>query len=123
MSLHYNDDISYLFVNVIFSTPFCLGSISDEFSANESRKVSFNRNVYDFSVDYNSIENVSSKENEKPCFFVTFNIIISHIFPENFIEILEVVQKIRKIYLSILAIFINFHQFLGFFDISLLQRN
>ena len=56
MSLHYNDDISYLFVNVIFSTPFCLGSISDEFSANESREVSFNRNVYDFSVDYNSID-------------------------------------------------------------------
>ena len=26
--------------------------------------------------------------------FMTFNIIISHIFPENFIEIPEVVQKI-----------------------------
>ena len=36
-------------------------------------------------------KNVSSKER---VFFVTFNIIISHIFPENFIEIPQVVQKI-----------------------------
>ena len=39
-------------------------------------------------------KNVSSKEKVKPCFFVTFNIIISHIFLENFIEIPQVVQKI-----------------------------
>ena len=39
-------------------------------------------------------ENVSSKERMKPWFFVTFNIIISHIFSENFIEIPQVVQKI-----------------------------
>ena len=39
-------------------------------------------------------KNVSSKEWMKPWFFVTFNIIISHIFPENFIEIPQVVQKI-----------------------------
>ena len=38
-------------------------------------------------------KNVSSKERIKPWFFVTFNIIISHIFPENFIEIPQVVQK------------------------------
>ena len=31
-------------------------------------------------------KNESSKEKVKPCFFVTFNIIISHIFPEHFIE-------------------------------------
>ena len=36
-------------------------------------------------------KNVSSRETVKPWFFVTFNIIISHIFPENFIEILQVV--------------------------------
>ena len=39
-------------------------------------------------------KNVFSKERVKPCFFVTFNIIISHTFPENFIEIPQVVQKI-----------------------------
>ena len=38
-------------------------------------------------------KNVSSKERIKPWLFVTFNIIISHIFPENFIEIPQVVQK------------------------------
>ena len=32
---------------------FCLGSIS---SATESREVSLNGNVYDFSVDYNYID-------------------------------------------------------------------
>ena len=39
-------------------------------------------------------KNVSSKERVKPWFFVTFNIILSNIFPENFIEFPQVVQKI-----------------------------
>ena len=69
MSLHYNGDNSYLFVNgkeifkfkasnknVNFPTQFCLGSISTAFSATESREVSLNGNVYDFSVDGNSID-------------------------------------------------------------------
>ena len=60
MSLHYNADNSYLFVNgkeifkfkaddknVNFPTRFYLGSISDGFSNIES-KVSLNGNVYDF---------------------------------------------------------------------------
>ena len=33
-------------------------------------------------------KNASSKQRVKPLFFVTFNIIKHHIFPENFIEIL-----------------------------------
>ena len=52
-----------------------------------------------------------------------FHISIRHILPENFIEIPQVVQKLWIIPLSILAIFINFHQVFGFFYISLLQRN
>ena len=36
-------------------------------------------------------KNVSSKERMKPWLFVTFNIIVRHIFPENFIEIPQVV--------------------------------
>ena len=59
-------------------------------------------------------KNVLSKGGVKPCFFVTFNIIISHIFPENFIEIPQVVQKIWRISLSILAVFIDFRRFLDF---------
>ena len=69
MSLHYNADNIYLLVNgkerikskannknVNFLIQFCLRSISKGFSASESREVSLNENVYDFSVDYNSID-------------------------------------------------------------------
>ena len=42
--------------NVNFPTQFCLGSISNGFRATESREVSLNGNVYDFTVDYNSID-------------------------------------------------------------------
>ena len=69
------------------------------------------------------LKRVSFKDRVKPWFFDTFNTIISHIFSENFIEISEVVQNIRRISQSILAIFINFHLGFGFFYISLLQRN
>ena len=62
-------------------------------------------------------KSLSSKERVKPWFFVTFNIITSHIFPENVIEILQAVEKLWRISLSILAIFIDFHQFHGFFYI------
>ena len=68
LSLHYNVDNRYLFVkgkellkfkadneNVNFPTQFCLGNISNRFSATEFREVSLNENVHDFSVDYNSI--------------------------------------------------------------------
>ena len=54
---------------------------------------------------------------------MTFNFIISYIFPENFIEIPQVAMKIRRISLLIFAIFIDFNRFFGVFDISLLQRN
>ena len=39
-------------------------------------------------------KNVSFKEKVEPWFFVTFNIILRHIFPKNFIEFAQVVQKI-----------------------------
>ena len=68
LSLHYNANNSYLFVNgkeififkaddknVNFPTQFCLGNISNRFNNTDSREVSLNRNVYDFSVDYHSI--------------------------------------------------------------------
>ena len=67
--MYYNAGNSYLFVNgheififkadnknVDFPTQFCLRSISNGFSATESRKVSLNGNEYDFSADYNSID-------------------------------------------------------------------
>ena len=69
MGFHYNADNSYLFLNgkeivkfkddnknVNFPTQFCLGSISNGFRNTESREVSLNENVYDFSVDKSSID-------------------------------------------------------------------
>ena len=66
LSLHYNANNSYLFVNgkeifkfrsdnknINLPTQFCLGSISNGFSAIESRVVSLNENIYNLSVDYN----------------------------------------------------------------------
>ena len=68
LSLYCNADQNYLFVvgkdifkfksdnkNVTFPTQFCFRSISNGFSAAESREVSLNENVYSFSVDYNAI--------------------------------------------------------------------
>ena len=37
-------------------TQFRVGNIPNGFSASESREISLNGNVYDFSVDYNSID-------------------------------------------------------------------
>ena len=43
-----------------------------------------------------------------------FNIIVSYIFPENFIEILQVVQKIWRFSSSLSTIFVNYLDFLTF---------
>ena len=61
MSLYYNADNSYFFVNgskifrfkadnknVNFSTQYCLSSISNGVRATKSREVSLNGNVHDF---------------------------------------------------------------------------
>ena len=69
LNLHYNGNNSYLFVNgtetikfkannknVNLLTQFFLGSISDGLNASKSREVSLNGDVYNFAVDYNSID-------------------------------------------------------------------
>ena len=68
MSLHYNGANSYLFVNdteiikfkakdsEIVSYPLCLGKVSKDFSIDNMKKTGLNGYVYDFSVDYNTIE-------------------------------------------------------------------
>ena len=50
------------------------------------------RGQFDHPFSFSKV--LSSKERVKPWFFVTFNVIISHIFPENFIEITQIVKKI-----------------------------
>ena len=59
-------------------------------------------------------KNVSSGERMKPCFLLSFNKIMSHIFPEIFIKIPLVVQKIWRFSASILSISVTFSYFLTF---------
>ena len=66
--LHYNGANSYLFVNgteiykfkakysEIVPSPLCLGNISKDWSIDNMKKTGFNGYVYDFSVDYDSID-------------------------------------------------------------------
>ena len=69
LTLHYNADNRYLFINGkeiykfktsnknnTFSYQFCLRTISNEFITLDLGEVSFAVNVYDFSVDYKSID-------------------------------------------------------------------
>ena len=64
LSLHYNGVNSYLFVNgteihqfkakdsEIVATPLCLGNASKDWSADNMKKIGLNRDIYDFSIDY-----------------------------------------------------------------------
>ena len=52
------------------------------------------------------------KERVKTCYFRTFNIIISHIFPENVIKIPQIVEKIMK---NLSANISYFHRFFWIF--------
>ena len=67
LSLHYNGENSYLFVNVtqiikfkskdskIVASPLCLGNISKDWSIDNMKKTGLTGYVYDFSADYNAI--------------------------------------------------------------------
>ena len=67
LSLHYNRANSYLFVNAteiikfkgkdseISAYPLCLGSISKDWSVNNTKKTGLKGYVYDFSVAYDAI--------------------------------------------------------------------
>ena len=66
LSLHYNGDDSYLFINgkrelkfkakddQIVKEIFCLGNISDDWTAANAEKTGFLGEIYDFAVDYTS---------------------------------------------------------------------
>ena len=69
LSLHYNGDCSYLFVNdkevinfkvkdsEITPYPLCPGGLSKDFAVSYMRATGLTRYVYDFSVDYWAIAN------------------------------------------------------------------
>ena len=68
LSLHYNGENSYLFVNSIeiykfkakdseiVASPLCLGNISKDWLIDNMKKTGFNGYVYDFSVDYDATD-------------------------------------------------------------------
>ena len=70
LSLHYNSDDGYLFVNgrqelifkakddQIISEKLCLGNLSDQWTTSESEKTGLYGNIYDFVVDFKQIVGV-----------------------------------------------------------------
>ena len=72
LSLHYNGDNSYLFVNgkqelkfkanteSLVKEKLCIGNLSDKWSASESEKTGLYGNIYDFVVDYEVITGVKA---------------------------------------------------------------
>ena len=70
LSLHYNGDDNYLFVNGkqelkfkcktenLVKEKLCIGNFSDQWTASESEKTGLYGNIYDFVVDYKSINGV-----------------------------------------------------------------
>ena len=62
---------------------------------------------------------VRERERVKPCFFLTFNIIVNHMFPESFIKDSQVIEKI---FIFSFCSINYFYQFLSSFDISLLKK-
>ena len=72
LSLHYNVDNSYLFVNgrqelkfkakadQLVKEKLCIGNLSDQWTASESEKTGLYGNIYDFVVDYEQISGVKT---------------------------------------------------------------
>ena len=71
LSLHYDDDDSYLFVNgrqelkfkcktdQLVQEKLCLGNLSNQWTTSESEKTGLYGNIYDFVVDYEQILGVN----------------------------------------------------------------
>ena len=69
LSLHYNGDNSYLFVNgkevtkfkatnsELIKYPMCLGGLLKDYDTNSCKDTGLYGNVYDVSVDYSTITN------------------------------------------------------------------
>ena len=72
LSLHYNGDDSYLFVNgkqelkfkaeteSLVKEKLCIGNLSDKWRTSESKKTELFGNIYDFLVDYEAIMGVKA---------------------------------------------------------------
>ena len=114
MSLHYNGANSYLFVNgteiykfkakdsKIVATLLYLGNISKDWSVDNMKKTGFAGYIYDFSVDYDAIENDDVKDFHKH--LRTKNNIVWYARIKMFVFI-------RNIFLTGLAFFIKFSKY------------
>ena len=72
ISLHYNGDESYFFVNgrqelkfkaktdQLVKEKLCIGNLSDQWTTSESEKTGLYGNIYDFAVDYEQIVGVKT---------------------------------------------------------------
>ena len=72
LSLHYNGDNSYLFVNgrqelkfktktdQLVTEKLCIGNLSDQWTTSESEKTGLYGSIYDFVVDYEQIIGVKT---------------------------------------------------------------
>ena len=72
LSLHYNGDDSYLFVNgteelkfktktnQIINKNLCLGNLSRDWTKDQSTKTSLYGNIYDFAVNYKAISGTTT---------------------------------------------------------------
>ena len=72
LSLHYNGDDGYLFVNVgqelkfkcktdqLVKEKLCIGNLSDQWTTSESEKTGVYGKIYDFVVDYEQIVGVKA---------------------------------------------------------------
>ena len=72
LSLHYNGDDSYLFVNgrqelkfkcktdQLVKEKLCIGNLSDQWTTSESEKTGLYGNIYDFVVDYEQVLGVKT---------------------------------------------------------------
>ena len=70
ISLHYNGDDSYLFVNgrqelefkakpdQLVKEKLCIGNLSDQWTTSESEKTGLYGNIYDFVVDHEAINGI-----------------------------------------------------------------
>ena len=86
LSLHYNGDNSYLFVNGTQELKFkaktdqlvkkklCIGNLSDQWTTSESEKTGVYGKIYDFVVDYEQISGVKAIYDMHRYLIIKYNI-------------------------------------------------
>ena len=92
LSLYYNGDDSYLFVNgrqelkfkcktdKLVKEKLCIGNLSDQWTSSESEKTGLYGNIYDFVVDYEQILGVKTIYDMHRYLMTKAIIVLSHKF-------------------------------------------